>query len=330
MWEALKAELVPLSLPSSSTSLDPQDVEIVKEALSCLRSWVLVFQIEKDSSLRFLDTTGDFLRLILQDGLVEDLITCLKNDTESGGHAEPAIEDRGKHQAEAAGRVLAESAQASRSSCFLICKQVLTRVMTATGLMVDEKSPTNQELRLIWSVIGLDVVLQIVIAAKSLAENVFLEYGQAAATTSKKWLDPLREQSENLIRAFYQAITKKRSNVSSVHGGNFLARTMSYFLQPLIASDLLKTRIFVVLNSIILWNFCCSTTETHHFEDFRCLYSFFWIPSPYYTISRVPQIQHQTTLSVVMTGWYLSLPHLPIFFCGFTTVPVFVTLNQVL
>jgi hypothetical protein len=223
VWEALKVELLPLSVPSSSTSLEPQDVEIVKEALSCLRSLVLVFQIEKGSSLE----SGDFLRLILQDGLVEDLITCLQSGAESRGHPESAMEDRAKNQVEAASRVLAESAQASPSSCFLICKQVLVRVMPATGLTVEEESLTNQDRDCFKSVIGLAVVLQIVIAVRSLAEKVFLEHDQSAAITSKKWLDPLRERSEDLITAFHQAISDNWSKDSPVLGGNvFLGKNL--------------------------------------------------------------------------------------------------------
>ncbi|KAG0566152.1 hypothetical protein KC19_7G042200 [Ceratodon purpureus] len=248
VWEALKTELLPLSVPSSSTSLEPQDVEIVKEALTCLRSWVLVFQIEKDLSLE----SGDFLRLIQQDGIVEDLITCLKNDTESRGHPESAMKDRGKYQAEAAGRVLAESTQASPSSCFLICKQVLTQVMTAAGLVVDEEFLTNQDRDRSRSVIGLDIVLHIVVAARSLAEKVFLEHGQSAAITSKKWLNPLREQSENLIGAFHQAITDKWSKDSSVLGVAGLQALASFpaSFSPL-SSDQLR-RILLILKDLLI------------------------------------------------------------------------------
>lgn len=248
MWEALKVELLPLSMPSSSTSLDPQDVEIVKEALSCLASWVLIFQIEKDSSLE----SGDFLWLILHDGLVEDLLTCLKNDTESRGNLEPAMKDRAKIQVGAAGRVLAESAQASSSSCFLICKLVLTRVMTATGLVVEEESFTNQFRGRFRSVIGLDFVLQIVIAARSLAQKVCVEHRQSASITSETWLDPLREQSENLITAFHQAITDKWSKDSSVLGGNFGWQEPCFaYLQPFVVSDFSKTLIFEILMQYI-------------------------------------------------------------------------------
>lgn len=284
MWEALKAELLPFSVALSSASIEPQDVEIVKEALSCLSSWVLAFQIEKDSSMNDsgIMETGDFLRLVLQDGLVEDLISYLENFTGSQGHAEPAMKDRAKHQSEAAGRVLAEAARACPSSCFMICRQVLPRLMAASGLMAEEKAsilkeciaPGNEvgvisspELPLVHasntsptcigasvgevithqrSGFGLDVLLQLVIAARILAEKLSQEHDQSGAMTSKKWLDPVREQSENLISAFHQAITDEWSEVSSVLGGKFSREQCVTSFQLYVFSGKFRTLVFVV------------------------------------------------------------------------------------
>jgi len=67
----------------------------------------------------------------------------------------------------------------------------------------------------------LDVLLRIIIAASSLAEKVFQEHDQSAAMASRKWLDPLRDESEYLIAAFHQAITDDLSKATSSLGGKF-------------------------------------------------------------------------------------------------------------
>lgn len=267
VWDALKAELLPPSMPSE----EPQDVEIVKEALSCLRSWVLASQIENDSSLLSMRDSGimkagDFLQLILQDGLVEDLVTCLKNDTVSRGHTQSLMKDRAIQQAEGAGHILAESAQASPSSCFVVCRQVLNRLMTATGLSIvsnatpeivaaaasEAQAGTNPNLDNFKSVIGLGVVLQIVIAARNLAEKCFQERGQSLAMTPKEWLDPLQEQAENLLTAFHKAITDELSRDSAVLGVSGLQALASFpaSLSP-VSSDQLR-RILLIFKDLLI------------------------------------------------------------------------------
>jgi len=149
VWEALKEELLPVPVAFLSTSLESQEVETVKEALSCLSNWVLAFQIEKYSSQVFMNDseimeTGDFLRLILQDRLVEGLFLYLEDFPGGQGHTELALKDRSKHLAKAAGLVLAEAARACPSSCFVICRQVLPRLMAGTGLMAEEISSTGE------------------------------------------------------------------------------------------------------------------------------------------------------------------------------------------
>lgn len=311
MWEALKAELMPVSVAVSSTSLEPQDVEIVKEALSCLSNWVSAFQIEKYPSQIVVNDTGimeagDFLRLILQDGFVEDLISCLENFT---GSQEPATKERVKHQSEAAGRVLAEASRACPSSCFVICTQVLTPLMAATGLLAEEKSSTRKECIEPGNevgVIGLEVLLQIIIAARSLAEKVFQEHDQSAA---KKWLDPLQEQSENLITAFHHAITDERSKVPSVLGGKCSENTMCYFFFSATCSfrKIQDSYFCSVLKSFMSWEyFCCSSIKDHHVvEDLRCSFSFLWILSRHSHTNWVPQIQHQVHLDNF--NWFIGI-----------------------
>ncbi len=99
VWAALKAELLPLSVPASAaaaTSAEPKDAEILEQATSCLTSWVETFQEEeKDFFSHDASSTttaevrkrrsttaesGIFLQLILKDESVEDLIASLEDD----------------------------------------------------------------------------------------------------------------------------------------------------------------------------------------------------------------------------------------------------------
>jgi len=82
----------------------------------------------------------------------------------------------------------------------------------------------NQDWCRFSSVIGLDIVLQIVIAARSLAEKCLEEHGHPAAMTFTNWLDPLRELSENLIAAFHQTLSDEWSKDCVVFGGKFFAK----------------------------------------------------------------------------------------------------------
>ncbi len=105
VWAALKAELLPLSVPESAaaaTSAEPKDGEILEQATSCLMSWVETFQEEEkdffshDASSttttevrRRRSTTtesGIFLQLILKDESVEDLIASLEDDDTTTHH----------------------------------------------------------------------------------------------------------------------------------------------------------------------------------------------------------------------------------------------------
>lgn len=243
VWEALKSELLPPSVPSSATSSEPKDAEIVEEATSCLISWIASFQIGKDLSLIAMKKpgimeAGDFLHLILKDECIEDLIICVKNDIcgpEKANYdlASLVMKDRARHQAQAIGHVLAAAARASPSSCFLICNQVLKRL-----LAVNEIAPKEGDVRSgdavninmdsdrsnFRSVSGLNIVIQIILAARSLAEKCFKGQWpatQSPAETSGTWMDPLREQSEGLSTIFHQSLLATWSNDLRAVGGSF-------------------------------------------------------------------------------------------------------------
>lgn len=230
-------------MPSSATSSEPKDAEIVKEATSCLISWIASFQIEKDLSLiamkkAWIMEAGDFLHLILKDECIEDLIICVKNDIcgpvkANYDLASLVMKDRARHQAQAIGHVLAAAAQASPSSCFVICNQVLKRL-----LAVNEIAPKEGDVRSgdavnvnmdcdqsnFGSVSGLNIVNQIILAARSLAEKCFKGQWpatQSLAETSGTWMDPLREQSEGLSTIYHQSLLATWSNDLRAVGGSF-------------------------------------------------------------------------------------------------------------
>ncbi|CAK9232221.1 unnamed protein product [Sphagnum troendelagicum] len=181
VWAALKAELLPLSVPASAaaaTSGEPKDAEILEQATLCLTSWVETFQEEKDffshdasstttTEVRRRSTTtesGIFLQLILKDESVEDLIASLEDDDITthrwrtdeisaaaagpgpGSSSSSTISNnRAKLRVQATARVLAAAACASPYSCYAICSQVLTRIMGIIRGMHSESPDTGLE-----------------------------------------------------------------------------------------------------------------------------------------------------------------------------------------
>ncbi len=181
VWAALKAELLPLSVPASAaavTSGEPKDAEILEQATLCLTSWVETFQEEKDffshdasstttTEVRRRSTTtesGIFLQLILKDESVEDLIASLEDDDTTthrwrtdeisaatagpgpGSSSSSTISNnRAKLRVQATARVLAAAACASPYSCYAICSQVLTRIMGIIRGMHSESPDTGLE-----------------------------------------------------------------------------------------------------------------------------------------------------------------------------------------
>ncbi len=183
VWAALKAELLPLSVPASAaaaTSAEPKDAEILEEATSCLTSWVETFQEEKDffshdasstttTDVRRRSTTtesGIFLQLILKDESVEDLIVSLEDDDttthrwrtdeisvaaagpgpgSSSSSSSTISNNRAKLRVQATARILAAAACASPYSCYAICSQVLTRIMGIIRGMRSESPDTGLE-----------------------------------------------------------------------------------------------------------------------------------------------------------------------------------------
>lgn len=263
MWGALKSELLPLTVPASATSPEPKDPEIVEEAINCLTSWVVTFQKEKDVShagnkdLEIMDS-GSFLQLILKDECVEDLLASVERGED--GLAGLVVNERTNLRAKATGRILAACVQACPSSCFVVCKQVLPRLIALRSIAPEnghqssviksqqgwEDIVAQQDSQLSGSsststsnakvarvsektlglgqcVVGLKVLLQILVAARGLAEECS-GTGQGAPSrsameTSGKWLSPLRHQIQNLLATYCQAIDAEESKELSELGG---------------------------------------------------------------------------------------------------------------
>ncbi|CAK9233389.1 unnamed protein product [Sphagnum jensenii] len=262
VWAALKAELLPLSVPASAaavTSGEPKDAEILEQATLCLTSWVETFQEEKDffshdasstttTEVRRRSTTtesGIFLQLILKDESVEDLIASLEDDDTTthrwrtdeisaatagpgpGSSSSSTISNnRAKLRVQATARVLAAAACASPYSCYAICSQVLTRIMGIIRGMHSESPDT-----------GLEAQSSSLLAAGSMAKKLC---AQAATTmgrypssvssseSTRRWLDPLQILSQDLITAFCQAIAINDSNEASILGVAGLQQLASF------------------------------------------------------------------------------------------------------
>ncbi|CAM6032453.1 unnamed protein product [Sphagnum compactum] len=315
VWAALKAELLPLSVPASAaavTSAEPKDAEILEQATLCLTSWVETFQEEEkdffshDASSttttsevrRRRSTTtesGIFLQLILKDESVEDLIASLEDDDTtthrwrtdelsaaaagpgpgSSSSSSTISNNRAKLRVQATARVLSAAACASPYSCYAICSQVLTRIMGIIRGMHSESPDTGLEAqsssllvcfraskssssrnRDYWVAIGLEVVLQIVSAAGSMAKKLC---AQAATTmgwypssvsgseSTRRWLDPLQILAQDLITAFCQVIAINDSNEASILGVAGLQQLASFpaSLSPLSRDQLQEVLSFL-------------------------------------------------------------------------------------
>ncbi|CAM6010101.1 unnamed protein product [Sphagnum balticum] len=201
VWAALKAELLPLSVPASAaaaTSAEPKDAEILEQATLTTHRW----RTDEISAAAAGPGPGS-----------------------SSSSSSTISNNRAKLRVQATARVLSAAACASPYSCYAICSQVLTQIMGIIRGMRSESPDTGLEAQSSSLLAGS--------LAKKLCAQAATTMGQyplsvSGSESTRRWLDPLQILAQDLIAAFCQAIAINDSNEASILGVAGLQQLASF------------------------------------------------------------------------------------------------------